>query len=95
MKKFVSFIVILFLFFPIGVMFAQNQNEVGRPFMTTFTTKDHPGDLQTWAFVQDSRGVIYAGNQPGVMEYDGATWRMIPTPNNSFVRSLDIDSNDK
>lgn len=67
------------------------RNEVGRPFMATFTLKDYPGDVQTWAFVQDRRGVIYAGNQPGVLEYDGASWRMIPTTNNSFVRSLAID----
>jgi signal transduction histidine kinase/CheY-like chemotaxis protein/ligand-binding sensor domain-containing protein len=69
----------------------QTRNEVGRPFMATFTLKDYPGDTQTWAFVQDRRGVIYAGNQPGVLEYDGASWRMIPTANHSFVRSLAID----
>lgn len=93
MKKFLCFATTLLLVSSFKLILAQDQNEVGRPFMTTFTTKDHTGDLQTWAFVQDPRGVIYAGNQPGTMEYDGATWRMIPTPNNSFVRSLDIDSN--
>ena len=71
---------------------AQIKNETGEPFITSFGLKDHGGDVQTWAFVQDNRGVIYAGNQPGILEYDGANWRMIPTSNLSFVRSLDIDS---
>ena len=93
MKRFFCLTIIIALLYPIQLIPAQNQNEIGRPFITTFTQKDYPGDVQTWAFIQDSRGVIYAGNQPGVLEYDGSSWRMIPTANYSFVRSLDIDQN--
>ena len=68
MKKYLCFMLLVAWFGPIELTIAQNQNEVGRPFITTFTQKDYPGDVQTWAFIQDSRGVIYAGNQPGVLE---------------------------
>jgi serine phosphatase RsbU (regulator of sigma subunit) len=35
---------------------------------------------------------MYFGNANGVLEYDGANWRMIPVSNNSLVRSIAIDS---
>ena len=76
MKKFHCLIIIFLLFYPFKLIFSQNQNEVGRPFMTTFTAKEHPGDLQTWAFVQDSRGVIYAGNQPAFAVIGGVQLRV-------------------
>ena len=45
------------------------------------------------AIVQDKRGVMYFGNTFGVLEYDGAEWRLIETEYGSPVRSLTIDTN--
>ena len=42
--------------------------------------------------VQDQRGVIYVGNNDGVLIYDGVQWRTIRMANGSAVRSLDVDS---
>ena len=44
---------------------------------------------QNWCILQDQRGVIYAANQGGILEFDGSTWRTIEIPN-EFVRSMDI-----
>ena len=49
----------------------------------------HP---QNWAVVQDQRGLIYVANNDGVLEYDGAAWRFIPTATNTVVRSLAADA---
>ena len=88
LKRFLPFFILT------SFLFAQNNKpESGLPFITTFKPKDFGGDLQTWAFVQDKDGIIYAGNQPGVVQYDGANWRMINTANNTFVRSMAIDNN--
>ena len=35
---------------------------------------------------------MYFGNNSGVLEYDGVNWRTIPTPNQSTIRSLAVDS---
>ena len=36
---------------------------------------------------------MYFGNNAGVLEYDGVTWRLIETAKKDVVRSLDIDEN--
>lgn len=65
--------------------------EVGQPFLTCFEPKEIGGDFQTWDFIQDHRGVLYAGNNRGLLEYDGATWRMIETEA-SVIRSIAVDA---
>ncbi len=70
-----------------GVRFA----EAGIPFLQNFTPKEYGADAQNWAIVQDRRGVMYFGNNTGVLEYDGVSWRMIPVDNGSAVRSLAVD----
>lgn len=68
--------------------------ERGKPFIRNYTTKEYKGDFQNWAILQNSKGIIYVGNQEGVLEFDGVHWRKIPMPNQSGVRSLAINSGD-
>ena len=65
--------------------------EAGRPFVRTYTPKEYGAPEQNWAIEQDDRGVIYVGNNSGVLEYDGASWRLIKMPNNTTARSLAKD----
>jgi signal transduction histidine kinase/CheY-like chemotaxis protein/ligand-binding sensor domain-containing protein len=62
--------------------------QYGTPLLSNFKPKDYNGGTQNWAVIQDQRGLLYVGNNVGVMEYDGASWRMIPTKNKAVVRSL-------
>ena len=66
--------------------------EAGVPFFQNFTAKSYEGHQQNWTMLQDDRGVVYIGNLPGILEYDGVRWRSIPLPNASVVRSLAKDS---
>ncbi len=43
-----------------------------------------------WAFSQDPSGVLYAANNDGVLIYDGARWRLVPT--DRPVRALAVDA---
>jgi diguanylate cyclase (GGDEF)-like protein len=45
----------------------------------------HP---QNYSVAQDAHGVLYVGNQEGVLEFDGETWRLLRLPNREIVRSL-------
>ncbi|NJL27943.1 MAG: diguanylate cyclase [Thermoanaerobaculia bacterium] len=45
--------------------------------MRIWSAKEHGGEPESWAVVQDARGVIYVANRAGVLEYDGARWRLI------------------
>ena len=67
--------------------------EEGRPFIRSYRPQEVAGDGQNWATAQDARGVIYVASGAGILEYDGATWRLIETPTLDTVRSLDIDDN--
>ena len=78
---------------PASAPAAGPQAEEGRPFIRNYRPREVSGEGQNWAIVQDARGVIYVGSNAGVIEYDGATWRLIETPTIDTVRSLDIDAN--
>jgi signal transduction histidine kinase/DNA-binding response OmpR family regulator len=87
-------IIVLFLLLFLGTFFpaflkASNANADCKYFKN-YTTKDYDHHPQNWAVVQDKRGIIYAGNQAGLLEFDGVSWRIIYVPNWT-VRSLDID----
>ncbi len=64
--------------------------ETGQPFIQNFSPKEYDAHNQNWAIVQDLRGVMYFGNESGVLEYDGVSWRLIPVANKSVIRSLAV-----
>lgn len=64
--------------------------EVGWSSIRHFGTRDYHAHVQNWAIVQDERGLIYAGNGAGVLEYDGVSWRLIETTGRTSVRSLAV-----
>jgi len=69
---------------------AQREAEAGRPFFTCYSPKEYGAAGQSWAFAQDDRGVMYVGNNLGILEYDGASWRLLPA-GNFVVRSIAKD----
>lgn len=79
------YIVLLLCSYP---MQALSSGQYGTPLLSNFKPKDYNGGTQNWALLQDQRGVIYVGNNVGILEYDGANWRMIATRNKAVVRSL-------
>ena len=42
-----------------------------------YSAKSYKAAPQNWAIQQDKRGVLYIGNNEGVLEYDGVSWRLI------------------
>ncbi len=76
----------LFLLFISVQVFAQ---QAGLPFIRNFPSEEYRANQQNWDAVQDHRGVIYFGNNDGIIEYDGVSWRLIKLPG---VRSLAVDS---
>ncbi|MFN7939036.1 MAG: ATP-binding protein [Bryobacteraceae bacterium] len=59
----------------------------GVPFLTWYSPETYNGATQIWSIAEDERGVLYIGHQ-GILEYDGTTFRNIPTPHNSTARAL-------
>jgi serine phosphatase RsbU (regulator of sigma subunit) len=63
--------------------------------IVNYSPKDYGKDRspQNWSVTQTKEGLIYVGNDNGVMEYDGASWNFIPAVNGKKVFSLATDSN--
>ncbi len=60
----------------------------GMPRIIHYTKKEFNSDPQFWAMCQDLQGVLYFGNNDGVIIFDGERWQRVALPNNSSVRSL-------
>jgi signal transduction histidine kinase/DNA-binding response OmpR family regulator len=63
----------------------------GFKFLHNYTPKIYKELSQNTTILQDQRGVIYAANQGGVLEYDGVSWRTIKGTE-GYVSSMDIDA---
>lgn len=88
MKKILS-LLLLGIFSWQATLQAQVKDE-GIPFIKNYEQKEYDASSQNWAVVQDHRGVMYFGNNYGVLEFDGNTWRRIGLPNRSNARSLAV-----
>ena len=88
------FFLFTFLFF--GVTFWLHQNlycqNSSLKYFRNYSPKDYDNHPQNWSILQDKRGIIYVGNNGGLIEFDGVSWRAIDVPNWS-ARSLAIDDN--
>jgi signal transduction histidine kinase/DNA-binding response OmpR family regulator/ligand-binding sensor domain-containing protein len=62
--------------------------ENGLPYIQNFSPTDYNAEIQNFSIVQDKRGLIYFGNNKGILIYDGVFWRLIPTANKTLARSL-------
>ena len=79
--------------------FSQNSsidlNKISKPFIKNFSNKSYKGSASNWSVIQDKRGVIYLGNESGIIEYDGNSWRLIKIPNADGARTLALDKDGK
>src|SRR5579863_6384589 len=66
--------------------------ETGSYVFRHYLPKDYGASPENWAVAQDRRGILYFGNDDGVLEFDGTSWRLIRVANGSWVRSLAVDS---
>lgn len=82
---------LLFVFFNLQTS-APGQLNHGLPYIHNYSPAEYGAGTDNWAILQDKRGIMYFGNNPGVLEYDGSRWRNIPVSNQSLVRSLAMDS---
>jgi signal transduction histidine kinase/DNA-binding response OmpR family regulator/ligand-binding sensor domain-containing protein len=83
-------IIVLLFSLPFLVTQELHGQKTGFKYLNNFTPNDYNGQDQNWSILQDRRGIIYVGNQAGLLQYDGVSWRLIPIPNN-VVHSMVID----
>lgn len=74
---------------------ATTSQETGLPFIQNYSPLDYDAGSQNWAIAQSSDGLMYFGNNEGVLEYDGVSWRLIQLPSRGVVRSLAVTGRDR
>ena len=73
----------LFFFFGCYVSFSQEL-----PPINIFTTEEYSAENQNWAISQSDNGFMYVANNLGLLEFNGASWQLYETPNNTIMRSV-------
>lgn len=48
---------------------------------------------QNWTISQDNNRFIYFANNDGLLEFDGSTWTLNPSPNETIIRSVKVIDN--
>ena len=71
------------------------QGTISKPQIFNYSSSEYKGGVQNWAVAQDSKGVMYFGNNEGLLSFDGRNWRIYPLPNATVVRSVAIDKNNR
>ena len=90
MKKNIHTVILLFAFFITSLSFYAQE----LPPINIFTTEDYGGENQNWSISQAANRYIYAANNKGLLEYNGANWHLYPTPNETIMRSVKCINND-
>lgn len=70
-----------------------NPRFTGAPFLTTWAAEDYGGNPINYHIVQHPQnGFIYVANSSGVLEFDGAGWRLISFPDGGVVPIAVVDT---
>ena len=71
------------------------QHRVAIPQIINYNNNQYKGGLQNWDIAQDAQGIMYFGNNEGLLTFNGRYWNIFPLPNATVVRSVAIDKNDR
>lgn len=79
--------ILLLIFLIPQIVDAQIKN-IGVPSIVNHSRITYNASTQNWSITQCSKGFIYFGNNDGILEFDGTSWRLFQVPNESVVRSV-------
>ncbi|MCW5517858.1 triple tyrosine motif-containing protein [Muriicola sp. Z0-33] len=60
------------------------------PPIQNFYPKDYHSENQNWAISQSDDKAIYIANNKGLLNFNGATWVLYPSPNETIMRSVKV-----
>lgn len=83
--------VIFFLLVAFGITLRYPTVGQELPLITNYASSTYRAHNQNWDIGQSADHILYAANSDGLLEYDGANWRLFPLPNGQIVRSVLCD----
>ena len=70
-----------------NIVFSQYQ-----PPIQNFPPDIYNAGNQNWNISQDANNRVYVANNFGLLEFNGSNWNLHPTPNNTIMRSVFVNS---
>jgi len=85
----------IFLFLVLSGAFTLSYGQMWRHSVFNYGSAEYgkSHDVQNWAALQDTSGLLYFANANGVLEYDGHQWEFIPCVRGVFATALACDNN--
>ncbi|MNQ61878.1 hypothetical protein D3C85_762010 [compost metagenome] len=74
---------------------AHAQVLLGIPQVVNYNNEQYNGGIQNWDVEQDKNGILYFGNNEGLLTFNGRYWNLFRLPNFTSVRSVGIDSKNR
>ena len=68
---------------------------VGVSFVENYPKELYNAGTQVWSIDQDRNGIMYFGNNSGLLTFDSQGWRLYPVPNHSIVRSVMVGDDER
>ncbi|MCF0056894.1 triple tyrosine motif-containing protein [Dyadobacter sp. CY356] len=85
-KFFEGYALLIFLIIP----FLASAQET--PQLINYPNTIYKAHNQNWEISQSKDNIIYAANSDGLLEYDGAVWKLYPLPNRQIIRTVLCDT---
>lgn len=84
-KYFQKLVFPVILFLIISNLFSQEL-----PPIEKYSPETYSGGNQNWMISQAPSKFIYIANNEGLLEYNGANWKLYPSPNNTIIRAVNV-----
>lgn len=89
---FIGFLILILQGLPLRIIAQFLEFETnGLPPFQVYSPKEYEASRQSWSILQDDRGIMFFGNNEGLLTFDGSNWELIPSPNGALIRSLAMD----
>lgn len=83
------------IFLYVGLLVSLGLSAQEAPRIRNFVPTEYHSQNQNWALVQGAQGWMYAGNNGGMLEFDGSTWQTFSMPENQTVRAVATGSDNR
>lgn len=87
MKHFKTLILLICLL--LGTLSSFSAN---KPNIINFNRDQYQAANKNWSISQDSLGIMYFGNDKGLLEFDGIRWKLYTVPKAEIVRAVAVSS---
>ncbi|MDB5126907.1 triple tyrosine motif-containing protein [Mucilaginibacter sp.] len=74
---------------------AADIKSIGVPYVQNYTKAQYQSGNQNWSVTRDEHGIMYFGNDEGLLSFDGKYWQLNRMPNGLIVRSVAADGKGK